>query len=56
MVAAEPRQPQPSSSADALIGLVSHWGSRYGKRDAEVAKATDELVTALGGTLEQPGM
>jgi hypothetical protein len=49
-------EPQAIIIADALAGLVYHWGSRYRKLDGEVGKATDVLVTALGGTLAAPGM
>jgi hypothetical protein len=53
---AEVEEPQATIIAEALAGLVYHWGSRYRKLDTEVGKATDVLVTALGGTLRAPGM
>lgn len=49
-------EPQATIIADALAGLIYHWGSRYRKLDAEVEKATNVLVSALGGTLHAPGM
>jgi hypothetical protein len=52
---AEVEEPQAMIIADALAGLLYHWGSRYRQLDTEV-KATDVLVTALGGTLQAPGM
>lgn len=53
---AKVEEPQATIIAEALAGLVYHWGSRYRRLDAEIAKATDVLVTALGGTLRPPGM
>jgi hypothetical protein len=49
-------EPQATIIAEALAGLIYHWGSRYRKLDAEIAKATDVLVMALGGSLRAPGM
>jgi|RhiMetdeSRZDD1v2_1073273.scaffolds.fasta_scaffold3239860_1 hypothetical protein len=49
-------EPQATIIADALAGLIYHWGSRYRRLDMEVGKAADALVTALGGTLGAPGM
>jgi hypothetical protein len=49
-------EPPATIIAEALAGLLYHWGSRYRKLDAEIAKAVDVLVMALGGTLGQPGM
>jgi hypothetical protein len=49
-------EPQATIIAEAVAGLLYHWGSRYRKLDAEIGKAVDVLVMALGGTLGQPGM
>jgi hypothetical protein len=49
-------EPQATIIAEALAGLLYHWGSRYRTLDREISKAVDVLVTALGGTLGQPGM
>jgi hypothetical protein len=49
-------EPQATIIAEALAGLLYHWGSRYRKLDAEIGKAVDVLVMALQGTLRQPGM
>jgi hypothetical protein len=49
-------EPQATIIAEALAGLLYHWGSRYRKLDSEIGKAVDVLVMALGGTLAQPGM
>ena len=53
---AEVEEPQATIIAEALAGLIYHWGSRYHKLDGEIARAADVLVTALGGTLGSPGM
>jgi hypothetical protein len=53
---AEVEEPHATIIAEALAGLIYHWGSRYRRLDAEIAKATDALVMALGGTLRVPGM
>ena len=53
---ADLEEPQATIIAEALAGLVYHWGSRYRKLDGEIAKATDVLVTAIGGSLHAPGM
>jgi hypothetical protein len=53
---AEVEEPQATIIAEALAGLIYHWGSRYRKLDPEIAKATDALVTALGGSLQAPGL
>jgi hypothetical protein len=52
----EVEEPQATIIAEALAGLAYHWGSRYRKLDPEIAKATDVLVTALGGRLQAPGL
>jgi hypothetical protein len=52
----EVEEPHATIIADTLAGLIYHWGSRYRRLDAEIGKATDVLVTALGGTLRMPGM
>jgi hypothetical protein len=49
-------EPQATVIAEALAGLLYHWGSRYRMLEPEIGKAVDVLVTALGGTLGQPGM
>jgi hypothetical protein len=49
-------EPQATIIAEALAGLLYHWGSRYRKLDPEIGKAVEVLVMALGGTLGQPGM
>jgi hypothetical protein len=48
--------PQATIIAEAVAGLLYHWGSRYRKLEPEIVKAVDVLVMALGGTLGQPGM
>lgn len=50
----EVEEPQATIIAEALAGLAYHWGSRYRKLDPEIGKATDVLVTALGGRLQAP--
>jgi hypothetical protein len=49
-------EPQATIIAEALAGLVYHWGSRYRTLEPEIGKAVDVLVMALGGTLGGPGM
>jgi hypothetical protein len=49
-------EPQATIIAEALAGLLYHWGSRYRKLDRDIGKAVDVLVMALRGTLGQPGM
>ena len=49
-------EPQATIIAEALAGLLYHWGSRYRQLDSEIGKAVDVLVIILGGTLGQPGM
>jgi hypothetical protein len=49
-------EPQATIIAEAVAGLLYHWGSRYRKLDPEIGKAVDVLVMALGGILGQPGM
>jgi hypothetical protein len=53
---ADVEEPQATIIAEALAGLVYHWGSRYRRLDGEIARATDVLVTAIGGSLHAPGM
>ena len=52
----EVEDPPATIIAEALAGLIYHWGSRYHKLDPEIAKATEALVTALGGSLQAPGL
>jgi hypothetical protein len=49
-------EPLATIIAEALAGLLYHWGSRYRKLDREVGKAVDVLVVALGGRLGEPGL
>jgi hypothetical protein len=49
-------EPQATIIAEALAGLVYHWGSRYRTLEPEIGKAVEVLVMALGGTLGRPGM
>jgi hypothetical protein len=49
-------EPHATIIAEALAGLLYHWGSRYRTLEPEIGKAVDVLVTALGGTLGQPGL
>jgi hypothetical protein len=49
-------EPQATIIAEAMAGLLYHWGSRYRKLNPEIGKAVDVLVMVLGGTLGQPGM
>jgi hypothetical protein len=53
---ADVEEPQATIIAEAVAGLLYHWGSRYRKLELEIGKAVDVLVIALGGTLGQPGM
>jgi hypothetical protein len=52
----EVEEPQATVIAEALAGLIYHWGSRYHKLEGEISRAVDVLVTALGGALGSPGM
>jgi hypothetical protein len=49
-------EPQATIIAEALAGLLYHWGSRYRTLEPEIGKAVDVLVMALGGTLGRSGM
>jgi hypothetical protein len=42
--------------AEALAGFVTQWGCRYGNLDEVVDRAQAALVTALGGTVLEPGV
>lgn len=41
--------------SEALAGFVTLWGCRYGNLDDDVDRAQDALVTAIGGTVIEPG-
>ncbi|SRR6266511_3666571 len=42
--------------SEALAGFLTLWASRYGEMDDEVDRAQAALVTALGGTVQEPGV
>ena len=42
--------------SEALAGFVTMWGCRYGNLDEDVDRAQAALVTALGGTVHEPGV
>jgi hypothetical protein len=46
---------QATVISEALAGFVAMWGCHYGNLDAEVDRAQDALVHAIGGTVIEPG-
>lgn len=42
--------------SEALAGFLTQWGCRYGNLDDDVDRAQAALVTALGGTVLEPGL
>jgi hypothetical protein len=42
--------------SEALAGFLTMWGGRYGDLDDEVDQAQAALVTALGSTMQEPGV
>jgi hypothetical protein len=54
--AAAVEEPEATIIAEALAGLLYHWGSRYRMLEVEIGKAVEVLVMALGGRLGQAGL